>query len=1518
MAEKFKFRGVLKFFAVFAVLFIFVFIISGFYIKNKLSDIDFIKHIVYKNTGLVLNINDTNASFKGLSFNFYSPYVSINSNENSKPFIEAKEVIFKINILPLLQRKISFGDIYLNSFSVNVKRNKDGSFDILNYIQIQNNSFLKPDLSALNITSDGFSINFEDELYNNKILFNGDYFLSDGLDINNKFILETQGTINILSGGKNLKSDFYIDFDSQNTKNSVKVNRSKILLNGFNTSFLADYLKKYNVNSTDSIVNLSITKNENESSKLLLSLDNINYDFIYKNDKNTIKSDKPVVILSDYYFSGRDLILNSVNVLSDGINISGDGKISRCFEFDKIEPFLNVKIKDTQLSKLLNISPDTLFPFQIPYVKNLKLYNANAVVNASADVRFKNIDDFSVKGKLRFDDVYIVSRPKNAETSFGECEFDGRNVFISVFAKAPNDALLTVFGKTKMKKMPYAEFSVKSYKPLDMEFAQSILIPLQKILALKLGPIPYMDLKGEGEIVLKTKGNKEKAELFGEFKTNNATVKMQGLSSILTNGSVYIKFLGSDIIFKDAKGLINGSNTLISGTADTSGNLNVDVNVADINSKYAMNVAKTSDIVRKPLNGAKFLDSFNPVSGNIDFYLNISGNIPSDAVFGEQSDSVFAKGKILFKGVNLYVEPKIKADNLKGVLTFNNNAEFDLTSDIYNSPFKIKGTVEPKIKNGKIDNNAPSLLNINFVSDKILSSSVGQFLDDNIELFIPENRPFTLLLAKMFNKNKFNLIANVNTKGEVDQNADTLDLSGFDFSGDIQGVNYKGSDFYFAGGKINLDNKKAVFDNLKITMTGINFLMDGYIDKFASNKPYNDLKLTFQKGELKNYVNFISKLLPEKSSNIVKNFGRYRGSVEGKIKLRSDKITGAFFPQGVSFVDLKSDIPVNISDGGIKIKNDKTYFDGFNLLYGSTPVYFDGFIQTQGQNPEFNIFASTNIDEASCDRLINPYLQYPLLLSGESTVKGRIKGRLNSYTTYFSIVLNEGSDLSFMGLKFGDVRQKREISSKIRFFGNSGHIDYIRYFKYISSQNNKQTPYDLINVKGGVKLNKGNLVLNNLKLYTPNPAPVRFLNILFKKSLIKDGLFTSDLVLNGPVDDFITTGNINFSNVIVPMYESVIDDIKIVLNNKEGIADFKLFSFNTNADVKLNFENKLSLPVVINNVSVHSDSISIDNLMKAFSSLASTSNRNNSSIGINSMQNTMLTPSDIHVKKGSIAADKVLINNIEGENLKLDFSHSTDTSLKIDNASINIAGGSIKGNGSYKFDTGDVFVSSDIIDCDANELTKAFFNVDGQIYGSANGNVKLSINDFSSADYVKKINADVDFEIIKGRLPKLGSIEYLLRASNFFKSGLFGMTLNNVIDLLTPYKHGDFNKITGYFTVKDATIKGLKIYSQGDNLSTYTYGNYDILAGIADIEILGKLSKKVSSLLGPVGNASIVSILNTLTRNKVDELVKTEMLKNVNKVPLIDLKNDDFRLFNAKIQGEINADNIVKSFNWLN
>ena len=274
---------------------------------------------------------------------------------------------------------------------------------------------------------------------------------------------------------------------------------------------------------------------------------------------------------------------------------------------------------------------------------------------------------------------------------------------------------------------------------------------------------------------------------------------------------------------------------------------------------------------------------------------------------------------------------------------------------------------------------------------------------------------------------------------------------------------------------------------------------------------------------------------------------------------------------------------------------------------------------------------------------------------------------------------------------------------------------------------------------------------------------------------------------------------------------------------------------------------------------------------------------------------------------------------MEANSLKLNFSHSPkDSSLIINDSYIAIAGGLIKGKGKYNFLTDDIKVSSTFLNCDADLLTKAFFNMTGQVYGNTSGNFTLEMKDFDYVNYIDKIKAVADFEIQDGRMPKLGSIEYLLRASNFIKSGIFGLTLNNVIELLKPYRQGTFNKISGNLKIDSGMVKDLKIYSQGDELSTYTSGTYDIATGVGDIEILGKLSRKISNLLGPIGNASVVSVLNMVTKNKADELFKTQLLQNINKIPLMNLSNDDFRIFSVKMHGAISATDAVKSFTWLN
>src|SRR5699024_7057777 len=154
----------------------------------------------------------------------------------------------------------------------------------------------------------------------------------------------------------------------------------------------------------------------------------------------------------------------------------------------------------------------------------------------------------------------------------------------------------------------------------------------------------------------------------------------------------------------------------------------------------------------------------------------------------------------------------------------------------------------------------------------------------------------------------------------------------------------------------------------------------------------------------------------------------------------------------------------------------------------------------------------------------------------------------------------------------------------------------------------------------------------------------------------------------------------------------------------------------------------------------------------------------------------------------------------------------------------------------------------------------------------ADGTFVISMKDFTVDEYVRNIDANTEFAILNGRMPKLGSIEYLLREYNFFKSGILGLMINNVMKLINLITNGEFYSIKVDLKVSDAKIQDLKIYSQGDNLSTYTIGTYDILGGVGDIEILGKLSKKISNILGPIGNTTVVSILNMVTRNKMDEL----------------------------------------------
>jgi len=277
----------------------------------------------------------------------------------------------------------------------------------------------------------------------------------------------------------------------------------------------------------------------------------------------------------------------------------------------------------------------------------------------------------------------------------------------------------------------------------------------------------------------------------------------------------------------------------------------------------------------------------------------------------------------------------------------------------------------------------------------------------------------------------------------------------------------------------------------------------------------------------------------------------------------------------------------------------------------------------------------------------------------------------------------------------------------------------------------------------------------------------------------------------------------------------------------------------------------------------------------------------------------------------------VQYQKISARNLKGNLNYK-DNVVNLKNIIFDIAQGSIIANGKYDLKSTNLNLEAKMEDCDSNILTQEFLNLPNQIFGKINGKVILSGKNLHTYAGINSIKSNIDFSIDNGKMPKLGSLEYLLRAGNLFKNGLLGLSLNNLIEALTPYKTGEFEKISGNLSINNGEIETLNIFSKGKNLSLFLDGNYSILENFADIKIYGKLSQNITNALGAIGNASINQLFETIAQVKRNKNEKDEKLqKALDKIPPIENETTTPRYFKARVLGDINKDNYIKNFDWI-
>ena len=83
------------------------------------------------------------------------------------------------------------------------------------------------------------------------------------------------------------------------------------------------------------------------------------------------------------------------------------------------------------------------------------------------------------------------------------------------------------------------------------------------------------------------------------------------------------------------------------------------------------------------------------------------------------------------------------------------------------------------------------------------------------------------------------------------------------------------------------------------------------------------------------------------------------------------------------------------------------------------------------------------------------------------------------------------------------------------------------------------------------------------------------------------------------------------------------------------------------------------------------------------------------------------------------------------------------------------------------------------------------------------------------------------------------------------------------------------------------------------------------------MEVLGKLSNRISTIFGSLGNTSLNTFFKLIPGISLLDFRRKDIIENVEKIPPFTNGDYESRVFQAIINGDINSSKYVQSFKWV-
>lgn len=1414
---------------------------------------------------------------------------AILNDDGSKALFVDKPAL-KISLLPLVCRHVDVKHFSSDKSFAYFSVEKDSQLKLGDYPVIMNSEPKFP-LKKASVFLKNYQIFLNDNLQNKQIMLDGKVFNLEKYE-KDKYIKAAVESSLVVDGKV---SD--VNFDTELQLPLNRIDEDKISLNAdikdMDLSAFSAYMKavsKGKYIETRGILNFSAKTEIQPDKHKKISADILVDKFGLMNPDIAQASycDDNLAIKTEIETIKNGIHIDNLSIKAPKVDFSANGDITK----------LNARIPDLNVKTVLNKSRSeniiTLLPgyekllpeFNFYLLKKHILYS-DVMGNLEIKGRANAPEMF---GSVLISDAYLIKRIPNTKEG-AKVKLTLNKQIMNLDARVATDPgeEVTVKGHFKLFINRRSDLHLKSTKNIDLAKAQAVVLPLHNILKFEIGPAEMMTLAGYGNMDLRAAGTKAEPHAWGTMNFHNAIASFNDIKHVVfknVNGSV--AFNDRDVNFQTTKALLNNLPVKVSGNCSLAGGMDV---VAIANGQDTVNYMKAikdSPILKELQDVVKPVEK---ITGKADLFLNLTGNLKSgdEIIFNE---NLFAKGYVDLHSATMtvYDFPAV-FKNLSGRINFvNNDGDFNVTTTVGTSVIKTTGTIKNEI------------INANAYSNKF-NAYDGLEIAVKLDPRIPHIKDVKAI----------NTAFTAHYRGKADNE---IHFEGLTVNGKI--FNNRGSKqaLIINNGTFNLKNLHLTLSPLKGSFKNNPFTADKVeVYNMFTGKELISGNFNFRGFDLDTLNDFdtLGEIYPQYKEQL-KDFARFSGKVNIASKIKNNKVRLFTQLNDTSFVYRPKHLRIKIQNGHFLLNDSTLYLGNINSYVGRMPLYLSGKINNIQKKPFADFYINAKPTQEFFDQFFNNKAVYPIKLKGDVNCTSKFHGPVDNVNMKTELKLDEDSSLYYMGAAIGDAANPVKIYLDNVYTPNGLKINHFQYDKIITSQNNKQFPNTQLTAGGNIEFIDNNSVkFNNFRVKTHNPTDAKIFNIIFKKPLMKQGVFTSDLIINGTSLAPKILGRLDVTSIDVPFFDATVKDIHFDFKKNIVLITSKASVLANQINLHAEMANNLTVPLIFNDIKLHFDSLDLNKILESLQEYDADIYKQQIATANQAKE---FDPSNIVIKKAEITADVIKLKALEATDFKADTVLNDNMLLDVNNYGFTLAEGNVSGNLQYNLLDKNLKIQSQINNSNAQIISESLFDLKGQLYGIVNGDMEFLCSGKNQAECLNTLSGKGNFVVADGRMPKLGSLEYLLKAANLAKSGITGLSINGIIDLITPLKTGNFASISGSYIVEDGIAKDINVYSKGKDLNLYLNGSYNIVTSIADMKVYGTLSNNITTVFGRLKNASLNTLLNTIPLLNKNEL-SPELEAQIKKIPNYDVNNNIFRIFAVDIDGDINGINYVKSFKWV-